>query len=187
MMVEGLVGLRADIACAVAADGTVSLRRHASRPGVRFPNGHLLTAIIHNPDAKLIVVTDPEDRIVSGADQESFVNKLRQAGRQVDQYFVEATDDEHHVTTPHAAIVMRGCINGASHDRIAADLTDYVANDLVRKASNAAARTIGEVKTRTAEEAKNKMPTGAPATGPSAPSAAPSRLGAPSLLDPQRK
>jgi pimeloyl-ACP methyl ester carboxylesterase len=157
MMVEGLIGLREDIACAVAADGTVWLGRRATPTAdVRFPDANLLAAIIHNRDATLIVVTDPEDKIVSGADQEAFVTKLRQAGRQVDQYFVQATDDEHHFTTPHAALVMRDCIAGASHDRIAADLTDYVAKELVRKMSKAAA--ADPAKPKMADDAAAAMP-----------------------------
>ncbi len=160
MMVEGLVGLRQDIACAVAADGTVRLGRHLSPvpPGIRFPDSDLLTAIVHNPDAKLVLVTDPQDKIVSGADQEAFVTKLRQAGRQVDQYFVEAPDDEHHFTTPHAALVMRDCISGASHEQIAADLTDYVARDLMRKVAKAATNAADEANTRMADEAKVRAP-----------------------------
>lgn len=158
MMVEGLIGLRDDIACAVAADGTVSLRRRISpAPGVRFPDDNLLTAIIHNPGATLIVVTDPEDKVVSGADQEAFVTKLRQAGRQVDQFFVEAIDDEHHFTTPHAALALRGCIRGLSHEQIATELTDYVAKDLMRKLARAAPKAP--------DEARNTAPTGAPMGG----------------------
>jgi hypothetical protein len=152
MMVEGLVGLRDDIACAVAADGTVSLRKRVSPvPGVRFPDDSMLTAIIRNQDATLMVVTDPEDRIVSGADQESFVSKLRQAGRQVDQFFVESIDDEHHFTTPHAALVVRDCIDGASHEQIAADLTDYVARDLMRKIARAASKAPDQTMSRTTD------------------------------------
>ncbi|HUI96814.1 MAG TPA: PAN domain-containing protein [Xanthobacteraceae bacterium] len=156
MMVEGLVGLRQDIGCAVAADGSVRLGRriHPVPPGVRFPDADLLTAIIHNPEAKLIIVTDPEDRIVSGADQEAFLTKLRQAGRQADQYFVEAPDDEHHFTTPHAALVMRGCISGESHERIATELTDYVARDLMRKVAKAATNIGDEARARTVDEAR---------------------------------
>jgi len=64
-----------------------------------------------------------------------FVEKLRKAGGQVDQFMVVATDEEHHFTTPHAELVMTDCLRGASHDEIVADLAQLDASLLAAKAT----------------------------------------------------
>jgi hypothetical protein len=49
---------------------------------------------------------------------------------------------------------MRGCIGGASHEQIAADLIDYVARDLMRKVAKAATNAADEANPRTTDGAE---------------------------------
>jgi hypothetical protein len=103
--------------------------------------------IARNRSARIHVVTDPQDMVVPLRSQHPFVESLRKAGRQVEEYFVDSSGYDleiHHHTTPHAEVVMRDCIRGASHDEIAADLAEFVAKRLADKAragTNAIVRT----------------------------------------------
>jgi hypothetical protein len=97
-----------------------------------------------------MVVQDAEDHVVSIRNVLPFIDKLRKAGGKVEAFFVDSSDPEHHYTTPHAALVMRDCIRGASHREIAADLAGFVAKDLARaltvaKAKEAQAKAEAEV------------------------------------------
>jgi hypothetical protein len=111
-MVGGLAGLRHDVACAVAADGQLAFGKAVSPvPSIRFLDASdMIPAIARNRALRLIVITDPQDRIVRIDRQNPFVEKLRKAGGEVEQYFVEATDEEHHFTTPHAVVAMTDCL-----------------------------------------------------------------------------
>jgi hypothetical protein len=91
-----------------------------------------------------------KDHIVSIRNVLPFIDKLRKAGGKVETFFVDSSDSEHHYTTPHAALVMRDCIRGASHDEITAHLADFVAKDLAHalaaaKAKDAQAKAEAEV------------------------------------------
>jgi hypothetical protein len=134
-MVGGLAGLRHDAACAVAADGQLAFGKAVSPvPSIRFLDASdMIPAIARNRALRLIVITDPQDRIVRI--DRPFVEKLRKAGGEVEQYFVEATDEEHHFTTPHAVVAMTDCLQRVPSDRIAADLADYVTKRLAARAA----------------------------------------------------
>lgn len=73
------------------------------------------------------MLTDPRDKLVPGDLQNLFVEKLRKAGGEVEQFFIEGHDEWHHGATSYAVLTMRDCIRGASHDEIAADLAPLVA------------------------------------------------------------
>jgi PAN domain len=103
-----------------------------------FDSSAHVATIAKNRSAKIFVITDPQDTVVKIQDQTPFVEKLRKAGGQVEQFLVEATDDEHHFTTPHAELVMADCLRGAGHDEMADDLTKFDAKLLAVKAAQAA-------------------------------------------------
>ena len=125
LLVAGLLTLRKDVGCAVAADGLLAPNPapKASDPALQFfdASAHV-AAIAQNHAATILVVTDPKDTVVKAQNQTPFVQKLQVAGGKVDQFFVDAADDEHHFTTPDAEVVVTDCLGGASHDTIAADL-----------------------------------------------------------------
>jgi hypothetical protein len=149
-LAAGLLELRNDIGCDVIADGQLT---HPNPHGIKIEAGKsadpafevfdvtdAVTIIARNRSARILVVTDPQDQIVRIEHQNPFVEKLKQAGGNVDQFFVDSGGPEHHFTAAHAAVVMRDCIRGASHDTITADLADFVAKRLAtaRAAANAA-------------------------------------------------
>jgi pimeloyl-ACP methyl ester carboxylesterase len=143
-LAAGLLELRNDIGCDVIADGQLA---QPNPHGLKLQTGKgadpafevfdvtdAVAAIARNRTARILVVTDPQDQIVKVEHQNPFVEKLRQAGGQVDQFFVDSGGPEHHFTAAHAGVVMRDCVRGASHDQIAADLADFAAKRLAAAA-----------------------------------------------------
>ena len=134
-LVGNLLALRRDIACAVPADGQLARPNpHGVKPGNSDPAFQVSDAsdavavIARNRAARILVVTDPRDKLAAPADMQNlFVAKLRGAGGQVEQFFVDTTEELHHFTERHGALAMRDCVRGASHDEIAADLAELVA------------------------------------------------------------
>ena len=138
-LVAALLGIRRDIACAVPADGKIAGngKRDVSDPALQvFWASDSISAIARNPSARIIVVIDPQDRIVPIHNQLPFVEKLRQMGGKVEVFFVDSGGDEHadhHATTGHAEVVIRDCLRGARYDEIAVDLAELVARSLARR------------------------------------------------------
>ncbi len=143
-LAAGLLELRNDIGCDVVADGQLT---HPNPHGIKIETGKsadpafevfdvtdAVTIIARNRSARVLVVTDPQDQIVRIEHQNPFVEKLKQAGGKVDQFFVDSGGPEHHFTAAHAAVAMRDCVRDASHDEIAADLADFVAKRLAAAA-----------------------------------------------------
>jgi hypothetical protein len=134
-LVAGLLGWRRDISCAVPADGGLDNRTTKGRdPALNiFSPSDEIPAIARNRTARILVVTDPQGTVVRIENQRPFVDKLRKDGGEVSVFYVDSGGDEHsdhHFTTPHADLVMRDCIRGASYDEIAVDVADLVARRL---------------------------------------------------------
>ncbi len=72
------------------------------------------------------VITDKADKRVPVAQQTGFVDKMRAAGRRVRQFFVEATDDEHHGVQLYTELVAGGCVLGKSDEEIARAVSTIV-------------------------------------------------------------
>jgi hypothetical protein len=139
-LVAGLLELRSDIACAVPGSGQLARPNpHGIKPGNSDPAFQVYDAadavatIAQHRAARILVLTDPRDKLARPDMQNLFVEKLRNAGGEVEQFFVEATDEFHHGATIYAASAMRDCIRGASHDEIAADVAALVAKSLAAK------------------------------------------------------
>jgi hypothetical protein len=139
----GLLELRNDIRCDVPADGQLT---HPNPHGIKLVHDKSgdparqvfdvtddVGIIVRNRAARILVVTDPQDQVVRIEHQSPFVAKLRAAGGEVDQFFVDTGEESHHATGGHAAVVMHDCTRGASHEVIAADLAEYVAKQLRAK------------------------------------------------------
>jgi pimeloyl-ACP methyl ester carboxylesterase len=136
MLAAGLLSLRQDIGCAVLADGWLSTGAPArpSDPAKLYFDAVTQIAPIARNRAKILVVSDPQDAIVTVETQTPFIAAIRKAGWRAEQFFVYATDEEHHFTTPHAEVVMNGCLRGASHDEIVSDLAQLEVKLLAAKA-----------------------------------------------------
>jgi hypothetical protein len=123
ILVTGLAGLRRDIGCAVSGSGKLATSRNT---GSRDPAHTLIDplrfipAIAQNPALRFMVVTDPADRNVPIMQQTPFVEKVRQAGGGIGQYFAPAIDEYHHDVIEYAELVAAGCVLSRSDAEIAA-------------------------------------------------------------------
>jgi hypothetical protein len=136
-LVAGLLELRHDIGCDVPADGQLT---HPNAHGIKIDHWKSpdparqvsdvmddAAIIARNRSARILVVTDQEDKIVTIHHQLPFVEKLRKLGRPVELFYVDTGEADHHGTTPDATLVMRDCLRALGHDEIATDLAEFVA------------------------------------------------------------
>jgi hypothetical protein len=123
--IGGLLALRTDIHCAVLGSGRLALpapKRPHDQPFDIINPVNYVQAIAQTSRARLIVLTDPQDAQVPAAHQTPFVEELRRAGGQVEQFFVRATGDKHHNVTAYTYPTLAGCMRGATTQEIAAAL-----------------------------------------------------------------
>ena len=119
-LVAGLLAKRQDIGCAVIGSGPLAPVRRPRQDSALESYNPLseLAAIKSNQSARIMVVTDPADKKVSGQVQSNFVQMLQQAGRPVDQFIVETTDENRHGVVGYSRIVLSGCLRNASKEEI---------------------------------------------------------------------
>jgi hypothetical protein len=86
--------------------------------------------LAQNRALRVLLVTDPADKRVPIAVQAAFADKMRQAGRQVPEFMVEATDEEHHGVVAYSELVAAGCVLGKSDQEIA-----RAVNTIVRRSA----------------------------------------------------
>jgi hypothetical protein len=115
-LVVGLLGKRRDLGCSVAGSGQMFVpgeTDNAGDPGQAYYNAlNGVPAIAQNRAARLLMITDRADQQVPVSLQTPFAEKMRQAGRFVPQFFVEATDPKHHGVFEYTRLVMAGCLLG---------------------------------------------------------------------------
>ena len=100
----GLIGLRHDIACSVSGSGPLAahLRTNFTDPARSFFDVPV-ASLAQDRSSRLMVVTDRRDQKVKLDEQKGFVEQMRQLGRQVPQFFVEATDERNELPSPPRA------------------------------------------------------------------------------------
>jgi dienelactone hydrolase len=105
-LVGALMARRSDIRCAVIASGNVAVRKRNQERGMTADaTGYddfvdpidLVSEVAAHPPKKIIVLTDPQDMLVSAAVQSAYVEALRNVGVAVDHRFVPALDPRHHI------------------------------------------------------------------------------------------
>jgi hypothetical protein len=146
----GLIRLRRDIACAVLGPPDLRIIESAKStdPGrTYFDATHDISQLAQNRSMRLFLVTDKMDKRVPVALQIGFVDKLRRAGRQVPQFFVEAIDDNHHGVLVYTELAVAGCVLGRPDEEIARALSTMVKrnaeyNERRRKEVNAKASIV---------------------------------------------
>jgi hypothetical protein len=133
-LVASLPARRNDIGCAVPGSGPLSWNDKKSQdPALHYADpSDVVAAIARNRAARILVVTDPADENVLVERQMTFVRKLRQAGGQVDQFFVQATDREHHGVSAYSTLVIAECVRGAPTAAISRKLAAHVQDVLAR-------------------------------------------------------
>jgi len=144
-LVGGLIGLRQDIACAVSGSGPLATpgSPKIADPGRTFFDvTKNIPLLAQNRSLRLLLVSDPADKKVPIAQQTGFVEKMRQAGRQVPQFMVEATDEDHHGVVIYSELVAAGCVLGKTDQEIARAVSTIVRrsaeyNERRRKETNA--------------------------------------------------
>jgi pimeloyl-ACP methyl ester carboxylesterase len=117
-----LLWTRHDIGCAVLGSGrydAVDAPQSKDPAHILFDTTQHIAQVAQNRAARLYVITDKADKRAPLAQQSGFVDKLRRAGRDVPQFFVEATDDLRHGVLLYTEIVTAGCILDRPQDEIA--------------------------------------------------------------------
>jgi hypothetical protein len=140
ILVGGLLSLRTDMGCVVIAEGRLVGTRKANLrdPALRdYSVADWIPIIARNRSTRILVVSDPKDKVVPIGDQSPFVEKLRKAGGEAEQFLVDAGGFDpgfHHFTIPFAEIAVRDCVRGANHDEIAAEVAALAAKSLAARA-----------------------------------------------------
>ena len=122
LLVGGLAEQRHDIACAVIGSGRLippQLPKSTDPAKSLFDPIENISQLVKNPALRILVVTDKADKRVPAAQQIGFVDRLRRAGRQVPQFFVEATDDLRHGVGAYTQLAVAGCILNRPDEEIA--------------------------------------------------------------------
>lgn len=127
----GLLALRRDIGCAIPGSGRLALivqPKRVSTPALeRFDPVKMIPAILQNSSAaRIIVLTDPEDKVVPSRNQSEFVEHFREAGGRIEQFYVESTNSRHHGLTAYSSFVMKQCILNTSAQEIRRRLERFV-------------------------------------------------------------
>jgi hypothetical protein len=137
-LVGGMLALRSDIGCAVIGSGRLAINRPprpATDPARDFFNvADAVGAIAQKRATRILLLTDPADKKVPEPTQTGFVQKLRHAGGQAEQFIVQATDDDHHGVVAYARTAAAGCLRGASNDDIAQQIQKQIEKRLAAKA-----------------------------------------------------
>jgi hypothetical protein len=125
----GLIGLRSDISCSVLGSGPLVVGdvTKSTDPGRSyFDATQNIQQLAQNRSMRLFLVTDKTDKKVPVAQQTGFISRLRGAGRQIPQLFVEATDDNHHDVVAYTALIIGGCALHRSDEEIARAVSTIV-------------------------------------------------------------
>jgi hypothetical protein len=121
-LVAGLLILREDIGCAVPGAGRLALtdmRPRGGEPELELVDPIQEVALIASRrNTRVLVVTDPNDKKVPAKYQNAFVQALRRAGGTVEQFLVQAADDNSHAVRVYTFLVVSGCVRGKSRQEI---------------------------------------------------------------------
>jgi hypothetical protein len=145
-LIGGLIALRNDIACAVPGSGPLASAKKVvpSQDPSRsyFDPAESIPQLVQKRWMRIIVVTDPLDKKVAAASQSAFVTQLKQMGGQVEQYFVNSTDEKHHGVSDFANLAMAGCVLGRPSGEIARAIGTMTARNTEWNAMRAAEANI---------------------------------------------
>jgi hypothetical protein len=129
-LIAGLLSARDDIACAVMGAGRLSsIRTHVEpdEPALEFFDPAHTVARLARTQARILVVTDPEDRIAPAVSQSGFVTRVREVGERATQFFVTASDENRHAVSSYSVMAAVGCMRGESDATIAERLALHAA------------------------------------------------------------
>jgi hypothetical protein len=158
-LVAGLLGLRNDVGCAVIGSGPLNPDRRLRLSGDpmldHFNPLDMRGAITLNKAARIIVVTDPSDKKVGEQAQSGFVRAVEQTGRPIEQYMVQAVDENRHGVVNYSRLVMTGCLRSAKTEEITQDV-----GKLVQRAAAFTASQPGRGDANRSNAASQNQPSG---------------------------
>jgi len=117
-LVAALIADRSDVGCAVIASGVVSVRqRNAEMKWETDVTGFSdfvdpidpIERVAQCPPRQVIILTDPEDKIVPSASQSAYVAALRKVGVSVEHRLIRALEPTRHVL--HEAALFTAAAN----------------------------------------------------------------------------
>ncbi len=125
-LVASLLGIRRDLRCVLIGSGFVAFpadyaaRQARKDPARRHydPRSALPMIVRNSLQARIIVLTDPKDRLAPPNEQTPFVRDVRQTGGRIAQFFFTAGDADHHGSRLYMRAAMDGCIRGVSDQEI---------------------------------------------------------------------
>ena len=122
-----LLARRADLGCVVLASSLLSVRSGLAEAGWEQDvtgNKHpvdpvaLVDQVVKRPGLRIIVVTDPDDIVISARSQTDYVRRASAAGLPVQQIFAAATDSGAHGLWRAGLSVAADCARGVKDDAI---------------------------------------------------------------------
>jgi pimeloyl-ACP methyl ester carboxylesterase len=122
-----LLARRTDLGCVVLASSLVSVRSRLAEAGRDQDvtgNKHpvdpvaLVDQVIKRSDLRIIVVTDPDDVVISARSQTAYVRRASAASLPVQQIFAAATDSSAHDLWRAGLSVAADCAHGVRDDAI---------------------------------------------------------------------
>jgi len=120
-LVAALLGRRTDIDHAVIASGAVAVRERLRERGLTFDvTGYadfvdpidLVPLVASHPPAKVVLLTDPQDRVNPATTQTAYFEALRRHGINAEQRWVMAVGPDHHRLRLAAIIAALACRAG---------------------------------------------------------------------------
>jgi pimeloyl-ACP methyl ester carboxylesterase len=122
-----LLARRTDLGCVVLASSLLSVRSGLAESGWDQDvtgNKHpvdpvaLVDQVVKRPGLRIMVVTDPDDIVISARSQTAYVRRASAAGLPVQQIFAAATDSGAHGLWRAGLLVATDCARGVKDDAI---------------------------------------------------------------------
>ncbi|HLQ92373.1 MAG TPA: SEL1-like repeat protein [Xanthobacteraceae bacterium] len=146
--VAALTQLRNDIGCAVMASGAVSVKSVHRDRGLQA--GPLIKSLYDPIDhvakmqdqagRRMVVLADPDDRIVSARSQREFVDRVRSRGLPILHITAAAGDEDHHGLASIGRRLVADCAKGVDDEVLIKRYQDKVAPALTPSSPPAPAR-----------------------------------------------
>ncbi len=139
-MAAALLARRADLGCVVLASALVAVRDHFAEFGLATDvTGRtdsidplaLVGQVEKRPGLRIIVVTDPDDAVISARSQSRYVRALEANGLPVQQILAAARDPQAHELWSEARHIAASCARGTMADALAASYANKEARPLL--------------------------------------------------------
>jgi pimeloyl-ACP methyl ester carboxylesterase len=125
-LIAAMLASRTDIRCAVLGSGLLAGKRRRPRstdPSQQpFHPEDGIAAVAKKRNARIIVITEPNDVTVPRDNQDPFVQKVRAAGGNVQQYYVRLAGARRHGVQVYSFYAVGACAQGVDDRQIASGL-----------------------------------------------------------------